>query len=114
MKDRDHRTDAGRGYPALPDVRSSSQHLPPAQMSLCRDGALTPRDAAAVRAHLRSCPRCRAADAKLFEVRKILRHQARASMPATIALRIDKALIAEAAQGRGQWPPAPRRPLPDS
>jgi anti-sigma factor RsiW len=113
MKNHDHRTDADRGFSALPNVRSSSQqHLAPAQMSLCRDGGLKPREAAAVRAHLRSCARCRAADAKVFEVRQILRHQASQTLPATIAMRIDRALVDEVAQG--MWPPAPRRPLPSS
>jgi anti-sigma factor RsiW len=109
MKDNNHRANPLQFGPVLPSVRSSSRHPAPAQVSLCRDGGLEPRDAAAIRAHLKSCPRCRRVQAKLSEVRRILGHQAKGNMPASIASQIDAALIAEAGQIKGQWPPQPRR-----
>jgi len=115
MKDRDHKAEPGRLVGGHRSARSSSSHHPAAaQVSLCRDGALDPGDAAAIRAHVQSCPRCRQVQTRLAEVRRILAHQTDRSIPDTIALRIDQALIAEAAQVKGQWPPAPRRPLPSS
>ncbi|HXZ64902.1 MAG TPA: zf-HC2 domain-containing protein [Streptosporangiaceae bacterium] len=115
MKDRDHQAELGRLAGGHRSVRSSSsRHPAAAQVSLCRDGQLGPRDAAAIRAHLQSCPRCRRVQTRLAEVRRILAHQTERSIPDAIALRIDQALIAEAAQVKGQWPPAPRKPLPSS
>jgi anti-sigma factor RsiW len=108
MKDNDHRAGSEQFDPVRPSVRSSSRHPAPAQVSLCRDGGLEPRDAAAVRAHLKSCPRCRRMQAKLSEVRRVLGHQPSGSMPAPIASQLDQALIAEASQVKGQWPPRPR------
>jgi anti-sigma factor ChrR (cupin superfamily) len=109
MKDDDYRANPLQFGPARPSVRSGSRHPAPAQVSLCRDGGLEPRDAAAIRAHLKSCARCRRVQAKLSEVRRILGHQEDRIMPASIASQIDEAIIAEAAQIKGQWPPQPRR-----
>jgi anti-sigma factor RsiW len=110
MKGNDHRADPERTDAARRTGRSHTRHPVPAQLSRCRDGALAPRDAAAIRAHLRSCPRCRRVQAMLSEVSRILGHQTSGRMPARIAVRIDGALIAQTAQRNGQWPPAPRRP----
>jgi anti-sigma factor ChrR (cupin superfamily) len=109
MKDNDYRPDPGRVDPARWGVRSSSRHPAPAQVSFCRDGGLQPRDAAAVRAHLKSCPRCRRVEAKLSEVRRILAHQSDRTIPPRTAVRIHHALNAEMVRSKGQWPPAPRR-----
>ena len=109
MKDRDHGAEPGAVDPARWNIRSGSRHLAPARVSLSRDGGLDPHDAAAVQAHLASCPRCRRVQAKLAELRRILGHPASGSMPTRIASRIDEALIAEASQTKGQWPPRPRR-----
>lgn len=106
MKDRDHRAEPDGVDPARRSVRS--RHPAADQLALCRDGALEPRDAAAIRGHVKSCPRCRQVEAKLLELRRILAHHNDRSMPAGIAVRMDQALIAEAVQGNGQWPPAPR------
>ncbi|MGH3301765.1 MAG: zf-HC2 domain-containing protein [Streptosporangiaceae bacterium] len=110
MKDSDRHVDPDRINAAQRGARSSTgRHPAPAQLSLSQDGGLESRDVAAVRAHLQSCRRCRRVAASLSEVRRILGNQANRDMPATIATRMDQALIAEAAQGNGQWPPAPRR-----
>jgi hypothetical protein len=110
MNDGDHRADRDGIDPARRTVPSSTGHPTADQVALSRSGGLEPRDAAAIRAHVRSCPRCRAVEAKLLELRRILAHRADGKMPAKIATRIDQALIAEAVQGMGvgQWPPAPR------
>lgn len=108
MKDGDHRADPESVDPARPSVPSSTGHPTADEVVLSRGGGLEPSDAAAIRAHVRSCPRCRAVEAKLLELRRILAHRADGKMPARIASRIDQALIAEAVQGSGQWPPAPR------
>jgi anti-sigma factor ChrR (cupin superfamily) len=109
MKDSDHRSEGEGVDRARWRIRSGSRHPAPAQVSLCRDGGLRPRDAAAIRAHLKSCPRCRRVEAKLSEVRRILAHQSDRQMPPTAAVRIHQALNAEAVRSKGQWPPAPRR-----
>jgi hypothetical protein len=106
MKDCDHRADRDSVDPARRSVRST--HPTADQVALSRGGGLEPRDAAAIRGHVRSCPRCRQVEAKLLELRRILAHQARRNMPAGIALRMDQALIAAGVQVNGQWPPAPR------
>jgi predicted anti-sigma-YlaC factor YlaD len=108
MKDRDHRAQPGAVDRARWNIRSGSRHVAPAQVSLSGEGRLDPSDAAAVQAHLASCPRCRRMQAKLWELRRILGHPASGSMPTRIASRIDKALIVEASQTKGQWPPRPR------
>jgi anti-sigma factor ChrR (cupin superfamily) len=108
MKDNDHRAGSEQFDPTRLSGRSSSRHPAPAQVSLCREGGLEPLDAAAVRAHLKSCARCRRTQAKLSEVRRVLGHQANRSMPTRIASQLDQALIAEASTVKGQWPPRPR------
>jgi len=107
MGDREHRQDPVWMTQAQSDA---PLHPEAAEVSLCREGELNPRDAAAVRAHLDACPRCRRLDAKLAEMHRMLRHHASENMTATIAARIDRALAREAADGSTRWPPAPRTP----
>jgi anti-sigma factor RsiW len=99
MKDSVHRADpvGPRGWHPAAD-----------EVSLCQDGVLEPRETAAIFAHIRSCPRCRQVQARLSDVRRILARQPDRNMPGGIATRIREALIIEATQSTGQWPPAPR------
>lgn len=109
MKDSDRRADPYRFGTVRRSVRSSTAHPTAAQVALCRDGGLSTREASLVAAHVRSCPRCRRVAAKLSEVRRILAHQPYRNMPRSVAVRIDRALIAQAAPSNGHQPPRPRR-----
>lgn len=109
MKDDDYRAVPEQIGEARRDAPAHSRHPAAAQLSLCRDGALSTRDGAAVRAHLKSCHRCRAVQARLSEIRRILSRRADGSMPGRIALQVDQVIIAEAVRRKGEWPPAPRR-----
>ena len=108
MKDSDHRKDPERVGEPAGTVRPRGWHPAADQVSVFRDGGLEPRDMAAVRAHIRSCARCRLVQDRLSDVRGILARQPDLNMPGRIATRIRAALIIEATQSTGQWPPAPR------
>lgn len=70
-----------------------------------------PQDsAAALRAHLSTCSRCRRLGANLADMQEMLSQQASRNMTATIAIRINRVRTVAAAVGNDQRPPAPRRP----
>ena len=67
--------------------------------------------AAAIRAHISICSRCRQLDARLAEMQEeMLGQQASRNMTATIAIRINRVRTVAAALGNDQQPPAPRTP----
>jgi hypothetical protein len=72
-------------------------HLDPQTLAGWREGLLSRRKAARVRAHLSACQRCTRADADIAGVTAVLAQAPVPPMPPALAARIEAALAAEAA-----------------
>ena len=78
---------------------------------MCREGLLSRRAMARIRAHLSGCPHCAEVDAGLAEVPALLALTSAPPMPPELATRIEAALAAEAAGPRAE-PAQPAVPAP--
>jgi hypothetical protein len=84
-----------------------SGHVDAEALALCREGLLGRREAARIKDHVSSCPRCAEVDAALGGLPALLALTSVPPMPPDLAARIDAALAAEATARTAATSPSP-------
>ncbi|MFL6374886.1 MAG: anti-sigma factor family protein [Pyrinomonadaceae bacterium] len=77
------------------------------ELPLYADGTLAEQNAAAVAAHLDTCPVCRVANAEFVGIRSAARRMSRPGVPAYLNVRVKTAATAERRAMHSSWLPFP-------